>query len=146
MIRGLEHLSCEDRLSELGLFSPDKRRLWRHLVAAFQYLKGAYKKDGDKLFSRACCNRTRGNDFKLKEGRVRPDVRNKFLMMRMVKCWNGLPREVIDAPSLETFKVRLDRALSNLVLCRVSLCLAGGLELDDLQGPFQPKPFYDCVE
>ena len=70
MIRGLEHLSCEDRLSELGLFSPDKGRLWRHLVAAFQYLKGAYKKDGDKLFSRACCNRTRGNDFKLKEGRI----------------------------------------------------------------------------
>jgi len=67
MIRGLEHLSCEDRLRQLGLFSLMKKRLQGDLIAAFQYLTGAYKKDGDKLFSRACCNRTRGNSFKLKE-------------------------------------------------------------------------------
>jgi len=79
MIRGLEHLSCEARLRELGLLSLEKRRLWEDLIATFQYLKGAYKKDGDKLFRRACCNRTRGNDFKLGEGRLRLDIRKKFL-------------------------------------------------------------------
>ena len=42
------------------------------------------------------------------------DIRKKFFMMRVVKHWNRLPREVVDAPSLRTFKVRLDRALSNL--------------------------------
>ena len=81
---------------------------------AFQYLKGAYRKNGDK-FSRACCNRTRGNGFKLREGRFRLDIRKKFFTMGVVRPWNRLPREVVDAPSLETFKTRLDGALSNLV-------------------------------
>ncbi|KAK4819098.1 hypothetical protein QYF61_025357 [Mycteria americana] len=110
MIRGMEHLCYEDRLRELGLFRLEKRRLQGDLIAAFQHLKGAYKEDRDRLFSRSCCNRTRGNGFKLKEGRYKDDF-----AMRMVKHWNRLPREVVDAPSLETFKVRLDGALSNLI-------------------------------
>ena len=114
-IRGMEHLSYEDRLRELGLFSLEKRRLWGDLIAAFHYLKGAYKKDGDRILIRACSNRTTGNGFKLIEGRFRLDIRKKFFTMRVVKHWNRLPREVVDAPSLETFKVRLDGALSNLI-------------------------------
>ncbi|KFQ91953.1 hypothetical protein Y956_15974, partial [Nipponia nippon] len=55
------------------------------------------------------------NSFKLKEGRFGLDIRNKFFMMRVVRHWNRLPREAVDAPSLEVFKVRLDGALSNLV-------------------------------
>jgi len=66
----------------------EKRRLWEDLIAAFQYLKGAYKKDRDRVFSRACCDKTRGNSSKLKEGRFRLDISNKFFTMRVVKHWN----------------------------------------------------------
>jgi len=115
MIRALEHLSYEERLRELGLFSLEERRLRGDLIAAFQYLKGACKKDGDKLFSRACCDRTRGNGFELKEGRFRLDIKKISFTMTVVKQWNRLPGEVVDAPCLETFKARLDRSLSNLI-------------------------------
>ncbi|KFR05353.1 hypothetical protein Y956_05149, partial [Nipponia nippon] len=54
------------------------------------------------------------NGSKLKESRFRLDIRKKFFTMRVVKHWNRLPREVVDAPSLEMFKARLDGALSNL--------------------------------
>ncbi|KFP56873.1 hypothetical protein N323_06948, partial [Cathartes aura] len=55
------------------------------------------------------------NGFKLKEGRFRLYIRKKFFTVRVVRHWNRLPREVVDAPSLEAFKARLDGALSNLV-------------------------------
>ena len=97
------------------MFSLEKRRLWDDLIAAFQYLKGAYKQEGNQLFERVDNCRTRGNGLKLRERRFRLDIREKFFTERVVRCWNRLPREVVDAPSLEVFKATLDGALSSLV-------------------------------
>jgi len=83
IIRELEHLSCEECLRELTGFSLKTRRLRGHPIAAFQYLKGTYKKAGEGRFTRACSDRTRGNGFKLKEGRFRLNLRKKFFTMRV---------------------------------------------------------------
>jgi len=62
--------------------------------------------------------------------------------MRVVEHWDRLPREVVDAPSLETFKARLDGALSSLIIkLKMSLFTAGGLGEMTSKGPFQPKAF-----
>jgi len=104
----LPYLSYEYRLRELWLFSLEKTRVRGDLIAAFQYLKGAYRKDGEGLFTRVCSDRTRRNGCRLKVDRFRLDIRKKFFTMRVVKHWNRFPRDVADAPSLEVFKARLD--------------------------------------
>jgi len=127
MIRGPAHLSYEERRQELGLFSLEKGRLWGDLIAAFQYLKGAYRKHGENIFSRVYCDSTRNNGFKLRRGRFRVDIRKKFFTVRAVKHWNRLLREVVEAPSLEMFKARLDGALGKMILLKMYLFTAGGL-------------------
>ena len=126
MMKGLKHLSYEERLRELGFFSLEKRRLRGDLIAAFQCLKAYRKAGGWGLFVRGCSDRTRGNGFKLKKGRSRLDMRKKFFILRVMRHWHRLPREAVGAPSLEVLKARLDAALGNLVCGKVSLPVAGG--------------------
>jgi len=99
----------------VGAVQPGEEKTAGRPYSSLSVLKGAYRKDGENIFSRACCNRTRRNGFKVREGRFRLDIRKKYFTMRVVKHWKRLPREVVEAPSLETFKARLDGALRSLV-------------------------------
>ena len=78
-------------------------------------MKGAYKQEGQWLFTRADSYRTKGNGFKLRQRRFRLDIRRKFFTQRLAKHWNRLSKEVVGAPSLEAFKARLAVALGSLV-------------------------------
>jgi len=116
MIKGLEHLLYEERLSNLGLFGLGKRRLRGDLINVCKYLKGGRRQmDEARLFSAVCRERTRSNGLKLEHRKFRTNMQKNFFMVMVTEHRNRLPSEVVESPSTEIFKTYLDAYLCNLL-------------------------------
>jgi len=115
MWRGQEHLSYEERLRELCLFSLKKRRLRGDPINAYKYLKGGCQEDGARHFSVVPSNKTRNNGHNLKHSKFRLNMRKNFFHLWVTEHWNMLPREVVESPSLEIYKTRLDTVVCSLL-------------------------------
>ena len=117
MIKGLEHLPCEERLSNLVLFSLEKRRLRGDLINVYKYIKGGGKQmDVARLFSVVYSGTARRNGLKLEHGKFHTNMWNKCFTARVTEHWNRLSREVVEAPSMEIFKTTAHLPVQSIVV------------------------------
>ena len=115
MIKGLEHLPYEERLSNLGLFSLRKRRLRGDLINVSKYQKGGGRQmDETRLLSVVCSDRSRSNGLKLEHRKFHTNTWKNFTV-RVMEHWNRVPREAVESPSMEIFKTCLDVYLRDLL-------------------------------
>ena len=115
MVVGLKHLTYEERLKELGLTSLEKRRTRGDLIEVYKVMTAKENLDPDQFFKKADnAHNLRGHTLKLYTERSRLNTRKYFFTQRVVAEWNGLPQYVVDAPSINAFKNRLDSHWSDM--------------------------------
>ena len=109
---GLKDISYEGRLRRMRLPSMFYRLQRGDMIEVYKYLHGLYN-IADLPFALEESHRTRGNCYKLKKIRCHGLVRQSFFSNRVFELWNSLPNQVVDAPSVNSFKSRLDRHWAN---------------------------------
>ncbi|KAK4832569.1 hypothetical protein QYF61_024187 [Mycteria americana] len=131
MIKGLEHLEHYDKkLRDLELPNLEKRRLRGDLITPVPMLDNPFMVPRD---------RTRGDVHKLKHRRYCLNIRKHLFTVRVTKHWHRLPKEVVECPTLETFKRHLDMVLDSLLLAPYVSLLFSSSYLSSSTAPAKTK-------
>ena len=110
LIPRLRDMPYEDRLRELKLPSMEYRRKRGDMIQCFKIMKGLVRLDANKIFMPIPSTNTRGHDQRVLRQQAHKSVRAKSFSQRTIRSWNSLPQHVIDSPSVNAFKNRLDDA------------------------------------
>ena len=113
LVSCIKNRSYYQRLEYLGLYSLSRRRQRGDLIETYKILRNIEDVDYRKFFMRADTVQLRGHNYKLYKDRSLKLCRMCFFSQRVVNCWNMLPQQVADAPSLEIFKTRLDKFMDS---------------------------------
>ena len=113
LVPSIRHKGYQRRLADLGLFTLEQRRLRGLLIETFKILRGFSGLDPASVFELSV-NRTRNHGYKVVPPRFNTVLYRDFPTVRVCNLWNSLPEAVVNAPSVDAFKGRLDRILPGL--------------------------------
>ena len=121
MLSHLKELSYPERLRRLKLPSLEFRRLRGDMIETFKYIHGYYDTERPN-FEKANTNQLRGHSLKLHKKHCRRKIRSNFFANRVINTWNNLPEDVVTAPSINSFKSRLDSFWKDLPIIYNPTC------------------------
>ena len=110
LIPELYDMPYEDRLRELKLPSMEYRRKRGDMIQCFKIMNGLVRLEATEIFTPIPSGNTRGHNQRVLRQKAHKSVRAKSFSQRTISNWNSLPKKVIDAPSVNLFKNRLDDA------------------------------------
>ena len=114
LVPEIRNLEYQERLQALDPPSLQYRRMRGDLIEAYKFTKGVYNVDTESLLPAREYTKTRGHEYKLEKQRGRLNLRAKFFSLRIRDAWSNLPAEIVTAPSLSSFKGRIDEHLKHL--------------------------------
>ena len=110
LIPSLEHLTYEERLKELNLYSLKDRRTRGDLILMYRIMSGDIKVNQNQLFEMAKDNRTRGHNLKVHINKVcKTSIRQNFFTERVAEPWNALPSYIVNSTTVDQFKHNYDK-------------------------------------
>jgi len=134
MIRGLKHPLLGGKADRVGAVQPGEEKAAGRgrPYGSLSYPKGAYRKDRENIFNRGCCDRTRRNGFKLREGRFRLDIRKKFFYDKGVETLELIARRSSGGPTPGNIQGQFGQRSEQPGLVEDVPTHCRGVRLDDL--------------